>query len=156
MRRAFTAVEVLVSVAILAIALVPVLSMLTSGTKESAYGEYHMIAQTRAETIMQLLACRDWQAWENLPKGVASPVPEALTTLAVELPEDFRTRLAGFEETVTCTPIDNGLVELSVELAWLLPGEGAQQSHQFRLRRLLAKPDAGLAADYAPRQGSAP
>ncbi|MBI3894099.1 MAG: prepilin-type N-terminal cleavage/methylation domain-containing protein [Candidatus Wallbacteria bacterium] len=158
MKRAsgFTAVEVLVSIAILAIALVPVLTMLISGNKESAYGEYQMIAQTRAESILQVLACRDWQAFAGFPQGTPTVVPETLTSSAIELPEDFRRRLAGFEETVTFTPLDGGLAEVAVDIAWLLPGEGAESNHQFRLRRLMSRPDAGLAASYVPRQAVAP
>ncbi len=151
----FTALEVLVSIAILGIAFVPVLTMLTSGTKESFYNEYHLIAETRAESIVQALQSRDFSVFKALPPGTQSELPESLTSVAVAVPEDYRRRLARFEEAVTAKPIEDGLVEVTVEIGWLMPDDPVAAGHQFRLRRLLGRPEQGLVSAHVPAQGEA-
>jgi hypothetical protein len=152
----FTALEVLVSITILGIAFVPILTMLTSGTKESFYNEYHLIAETRAESLVQALQSRDFSAFAALPPGTQSALPESLTSVAVAVPEDYRRRLASFEETVTAKPIEDGLIEVTVEIGWLMPDDPAAAGHQFRLRRLLGRPEQGLVSAHVPVQGGAP
>lgn len=151
----FSAVEILISISILALACVPVLTMMSSGTRESFQNEFHLIAETRAESLVQTLAARDFQVFSSFPPGTPSVVPEALTTMVLEVPEQYRRKLANFEETVTVTPFGDGLVELAVEIGWVMPDEAAGGTHRFRLRRLVGKPDVGLSASYVPRQEGA-
>lgn len=151
-RRGFTALEVLVSITIVALAFAPVLSMLGSGVRESFFSEYHFIAQTRAESILDLLTARGFHVLPDGPPGTASVLPETAYALPLLGTDDYRRRLAGFEESVTCTSLEEGLAELTVDIGWLMPDEQGGGNHHYRMRRLVSDPLRGLRAGYTPRQ----
>ncbi len=152
----FTAIEILVSISILALAFVPVLTMLSSGTRESYYSEYHLLAQTRAETILQLLSTRDLQALMTGPVGTAVSVAISPEDLKLDLPPSYEARLPAFQQSVTLTPLARGLAEVVVEIDWAMPVEQAGAEHHFLIRRIISHPTLGLESRYIPRQEVGP
>ena len=67
--RGFTAVEVVVSILVLAFAAIPIITMMSSGRRAAAMTEYHVLAQRRALRYLETLSTYAFDRLLSLPKG---------------------------------------------------------------------------------------
>jgi hypothetical protein len=159
MRRGTSATEVIVGTAILALALVPVISMISTGTRPAAYNEYHYIAQSAAtclvDRVSELVLSKGFAEIETMAVGEKTNLQDT-RTYKIDA-EELKRYLAGNvflqEPKVYLTNVSEhsaSLVQISVALSWTLPGD--KHTFGFVLERLLSRPDTSLSSDYTPRQ----
>lgn len=158
-RRGFSATEVIIATSILALAMVPMITMLSGGAKPTAMSEYHLVAQTVAahliDRVIEKVQSVGFTEMERIPTGQEVALAQTQTyVLPTEAAlgavfeghsfmstEVFLTNLS--EQTAS-------LVQVKVIVSWTLPG--SPKPSQFVMKRLLCRPELGLTADYVPRQ----
>jgi len=159
MRRGISSTEVIVCTAIFALALLPIINMITSGTRPAAYNEYHLIAQSVStylvERVCETIHSRGFAELETFAVGDKVNIQETKTYKT----STEGSGLAGGSGNVFSSPqvfLTNlsvsgaSLVQISVVMTWTLPGD--KHTYSFSLERLISRPDAALTADYVPRQ----
>jgi hypothetical protein len=162
LRRAFSSTEVIVCTAILALALVPIITMIAGGTRPTAFNEYHLIAQSvathLADRATEVILSRGFAELESMAAGEKVNLQDTRTYKIP--PETSADRLLEgsyfLPPEVHLTNLSEAgatLAALSVVVTWTLPGGTSR--HSFRLERLLSRPDASLTSDYLPRQEKA-
>lgn len=160
--RGMNFVEVAIAIVVLALGLMPIFSMMMSGTRQSAFTEYHLFASVRAQRIAEELltfSSRNFAAVEEAavePKALLA----AITSQDGAFPEEYVSKLAtgSYAEKVLVRRLDDGLYMLDVTVTWAFPAErpGLERAHEFTLHRTLSRPDVSfteeipLAVDAAP------
>lgn len=160
-RLAFSSTEIIVGAAIFAIALVPIIQMITSGTKPTAFNEYHLVAQSASthlvDRVTELILSKGFAELESMAAGQKTNILETRSyNRPTELGLDKATEGTFFQqpEVFLTNLSDSGasLVQVTVVLSWTLPGDPTNKKWSFTMERLVSRPDTALMADYAPRQ----
>jgi hypothetical protein len=143
--------EVVVSVVILAFAVVPLLQMFQSGRQSAALTEYHVLAQLRARRILESFASFPYAALKALPEaeggGVAPPLPPE-----DGFPPEYRKRVSTYEEMTFFEELSPGLGLLTVKIAWT-PAD--RKKHEYLLQKIVSDEGLSLADRYPLRQKGA-
>ena len=130
-RTAVTAVELLVSLVVVSVALVPVLSASISTGRQTGFTRAHALAQVHAASRLESLAARGFRALAEAAARGDAPVAEAAPAAApFEVrSEDLAFRLLG-----------EGLGALTLSLVWRQPGEAVDR--RIVAFKLVGAPDA--------------
>lgn len=123
-RSGFTATEVMVAVAVLAIAVLPVLMTTTSSSKNVRLTEYHVIAQTRAKRLLEAYTTYGLEELRGLSAGGGELPPPFLASgdAAFDLPEEYRNKMENFTERGIFEDLEPDLGVVHVEVRWTVQG----------------------------------
>ena len=133
--RGITAVEVALTVLLLALGVIPVVNMVLSTSREAGFTEAHALAQARAFT---LLDCQEALGFSALPRAAEPmelPIPRSAPPRQ-PAPGAY-TEVLGYRE------LEDGLGMLSISIRWTLATDkpGTRQ-HEYRAIRMICRPDA--------------
>jgi len=130
--RGFTALEVVVAILVLAVAVLPIIDMTTSGRQAAALTEYHVIAQRRALRILEVYASEPYDRLRRLPRDAEGVVTAPVPFDDPVFPDEYRKKLATCDERVCFQELEPGLGMVTVEIRWR-PGGGERRSiERFR------------------------
>jgi hypothetical protein len=157
MRRGFSSTEVIVCTGILALAMIPVLTMIGGGTRPAAYNEYHMMAQAVSaqliDRVSEQVAIKGFSEMEKM--GIGDRID--INDTRYRIPADNAgVKLTGdgnfLPPQIFLTNLEAGgaLYQISIVCSWNVPGDPHKFS--FTFERLVCRPEASLLADYLPRQ----
>lgn len=153
-RTAFTAVEVIVAVAILALAIVPLLMSQTSSEKVVRLTEYHVIAQTRAKRLLEAFST---YGLEGLRKaaggndGLLAPPLSGDETAGFDLPPEYQRKMENFREQFELQSLGPDLGLVKVTIVWTINGV----EHDYELSRMVAS-DRSSSPPAPPLRGGEP
>jgi len=148
-RQAFTFVEVLLALLIVAMGLGPIILFYRQGTKVAAFNEEHLLARYRARRILESISALDYETIRQLAGRATYPalgvrgmptgldgLPTLLPAVQYELPvmadqiplppylEHFKEKLGLFHEAVFWEQLDaDGFGRIIVIVSWHQPGE---------------------------------
>lgn len=153
-RRGFSATEVMIATALLALALLPVLGLFSGGTRQTAQQEYQMaalnIAGDLCERVIEKILSESFEAVAKLPEGTPTDIAETPYAISTE-DFDFFEKPSIFQlDKVHLTLVRAGLVQITVEISWK-PGSGAP-GRNIRFHRLFSRPEASMTTEYVPKQ----
>lgn len=132
-RRGFGLVEILVALAILTCAFVPMLTMCGHGNRSAKHTELTVQATLRAVTLLDAMAARPFDELLASANGAeVSTAAGPVTTPA-------------FQEELTSSSTPDGLVVLGVSVSFELPGGKKQPRRTVRLERVVGRPDLSVA-----------
>ena len=112
----FTAVEVILAVTLLGVALVPMLRTMLDTGKEAGFSESYLLGYARVQSILD---AAEGKGWISVGRGVVTtelPVP----VTAGQPPEELRGPAPDvYDEILFAEQLGDGLVRLSARVRWL-------------------------------------
>jgi hypothetical protein len=138
----FSAIEVIVVTLIVAVSMIPIIDLFSSGAREVAFDEHMVAAQAVATSLVE-------QTIEELTAGGFR---------VIERDQDAGSRhgfaTKDFSYRAAARPVDGEawLWLVSVAVQWQLPTDPAGAVHSFRLDRLVSRPDAAFTGRYPYRR----
>lgn len=141
-RSAFTLVEVMTVLLIVAFGMLPVISLMRGNTRQEALDESVVVAQSRALALAEA-------AVEKLHRAGFLRFDEAGG------PEKVGIAPGEFSHTVVTEPVDPEayLWRVTVTVSWSLPTDrGPGTPHHFPLVRLVSRPDGSFTGNYPYRR----
>lgn len=148
-RRGLSAIEVVISIVILAFAVLPVLNMMTSGRKTAALTEYHVLAQLRARRILESFASYPYEALLNLPQAEGGGIELPFAGEDNGFPPEYQQKLARYDELCFFEELEPGLGLMTVKITWLITGGNKRE---YVLQKLYAHEGMSLTDRYPLRQ----
>lgn len=147
-RSAFTLTEVLIALAIVASALIPIVTFTSSTMKKAAFSEYHVFFQVRAVRLVEHYSIHRYDRLKELATGTDGAIEVTLEDPPI--PAEFRRKLKYCTEVLKFREVEPGLGELTAVMKWAFPLDAnpdpATAGHEFVLRRLVADPTLSLKA----------
>lgn len=137
-RNGFGLVEILVALAIVTLAFLPILSMCGQGNRSAKHSELSVQAALRASSLLDREAARPWQELLAAANGTDSAAPSEVETCP------------DFEEELTCELAPEGVIVLSVSVTFQLPGAGRQPSRTLSFQRVVGRPDLSVVFPARP------
>lgn len=140
-RSGITLVEIIIAFSILAVALIPVFSMLQSGSQKTAFSDYYIFAHIRASKIIEAKAALPYDQ-----------LAEQSTIAAVEdfaLTDEYEMRLRPerYEESWIFNPTaDPHLGWLEVIITWKF--KLADEHRTYKLKRLVRNKKVSLIQEF--------
>lgn len=137
-RGAFCALEVLMILAVLGVALVPVLTLSRTSVRETNVATLSYLAHVRVQTLLDAQEATGWESLSRVsPDLQLLPVPRSAGQRPLEL---VGSAAAEYEEKLEARLLEPGLVMLAAEVSWLPASPGGKKT--VRSVRVLARPDA--------------
>lgn len=137
-RGAFCALEVLMILAVVSIALLPVLNLSRTSVREAGVATLSYLAHARVQTLLDAQEARGWSALASLGSQTRPlPVPPAAGPQPSEL---VGSASAAYQEVLEARQLDRDLVMLAAEVSWLPATPGGRKT--VRSVRVVARPDA--------------
>lgn len=140
--------EALISVAVLACALVPVLTLSSSTLVKTHFSEYHAFAQARAIRIISKLAMVQFDALEGQFANAGGILQGAGLGIAdPPLPAEYARKLVSYREACRYERMGDGIGVLTVAISWTFPAiTGARDltQNRYELQRVVIRPEVGL------------
>lgn len=137
-RGAFCALEVLMILAVLGVALVPVLKLSRTSVRETNVATLSYLAHARVQTLLDAQEAMGWEPLSRVnPDPQLLPVPRSAGQRPLEL---VGPAAAAYEERVEARQLDRDLVMLAAEVSWQPACPGGKKT--VRSVRVLARPDA--------------
>lgn len=170
-KRAFTFVEVMFSILIIAVGLGAIILFYRQVTQVAHFNEYHLLARYRSRRIVHHLAALDYRTIKALAGTVTNPgltlegcpkdleaLPNLLPATDFELPvvadriplpnyhEHFRQKMKFYKEAVFWEELSpNGLGRIVVVVNWKLPSEdGGANPHVYKHVHFVSMKEASL------------
>lgn len=132
-RGAFSALEVLMILAVVSIALLPMLNLSRTGVREAGVATLAYLAHARVQTLLDAQEARGWSELASVgPETRPLPVPSTAGPRPGEL--------AACQEVLEARQLDRDLVMLAAEVSWLPASPGGRKT--VRSVRVVARPDA--------------
>ena len=141
--------EIVVSVVILAFAVLPVIHMTTTGRKTAALTEYHILAQIRARRILEAFTSFPYQALKTVPEGEGGGLTVPLPPSEVGFPPEFQEKISRYDEMAFFEEIKPGLGVMTVKIMWT-PAGGARR--EYVLQKIFADEGLSLTDSWPLRQ----
>lgn len=150
--RGFSAIEIVVSTLVLACALIPILTLMSSGKKSAAVTEYHVFAQMRAKRVIESVASYPWKEMMKLPVASTGGViiPGSMTSTA--FPSEYENKIKNYEEFLFLENLEDGISLATVKVKWTL---ATGDKRTYELCRIFCDESVGLNAIYPLRQEGA-
>jgi len=145
-KRGFSVVEVLITVVVVSLAVLPILTTFVSGAREAAFDEYFVAAQTVGMTLVE-------RTIDQLNENGFSPTDQthpAKSQGGYSL-EDFDYRIRAVPQDA-----DAWLWLVKVTVSWHLPTDPKGAVHTFTIDRLVSRPDASFTGRYPFRRAVDP
>ena len=140
-RKATSLTEVLVAMAIIAFALVPIVTMSGTSNKKAVFSEYHVFFQSRAMRVLEhysILAYADLKMLATGPDGAIQ-----VTLSDPPIPHEFRRKLKKAIERLEFQELEPGLGKLTAIMQWHFPTDRVVKGkvkHQIKLTRFVCDP----------------
>ncbi len=150
---AFSLVEAVVAIAVIAFALIPVVGMFSQENQVAHFTEYHLVARCRAAELLDGASAYGYDKIKELDSGgnLANLVPSfEVQTLSLTgksaLPKSWQRRKGMerlFTEELTFEELDGrGLGRLVALVSWRVPNESANvKAHSIRVLRYVSRED---------------
>lgn len=151
-RKAFSAIEIVVSTVVLACALIPILTLMSSGKKSAAITEYHVLAQMRAKRVIEVVSAYPLKEMMKLPLAPTGGVQIPGTMTSTAFPSEYENKIKNYEELLFLENLEEGISLATVKVNWTL-ATGEQKSYE--LCRIFCDESVGLNANYPLRQEGA-
>ena len=169
--RAFTFVEVMFSILIIAVGLGAIILFYRQVTQVAHFNEYHLLARYRSRRIANHLAALDYRTVKTLAGTVTTPslslagcpkgleaLPNLLPSIDYELPvvadtiplpnylEHFRQKMKFYKEAVFWEELSaKGLGRIVVIVNWKLPNESkGAKAHVYKHVHFVSLQEASL------------
>lgn len=146
-------VEIAIAIVVLALGLMPIFSMMMSGTRQSSFSDYHLFASVRAQRIVEELLTFSSENFATVAESAVEPrsLVAAITSRDGAFPAEYVARLkpGSYSEKVLVRRLDDGLYMFDVTITWTFPAEkaGLERAHEFTTHRTLARPDVSFTED---------
>ena len=134
MRSGFTAVEVMMALVLVSLALIPLMTLSQAQERDAFELEHRLRAAARARALLDLARAR----------GVTAPAPGT-----IPLPE------AGLQQELSVSREGPALFRLRAQVSWSIPGE-KNRIHRYELEQLVLAGEASHALLPALRSEVAP
>jgi hypothetical protein len=141
-RQGFSVTEIIVTVLVVAVALVQLLPLLSGGSREALLDEYHVMAQGLALAVVE--------------RTCGQLVREGFRVIKqTREPNGSGTRPENFGQTGQATPIDTGanLWRVNARVWWSFRSDPPGIVHEVKLERLVGRPYGSFTGRYAYRRG---
>ncbi len=142
--------EIIVSVVVLAIAVIPLLWMFVGGRKTAALTEYHVLAQMRARRILEAFASYPYEALKGVTEAEGGGLLVPLPASDSGFPPEYQKRIAMYDELTFFQEAKPGLGRLTVKITWTLASDGKKR--EYLLHKLVAEEALSLSDSYPLRQ----
>jgi len=129
-RRAFSLTEVLVALAIIAFALIPIVTMSSTTTKQAVFSEYHVFFQARAMRVLQHYSILPYRDLAMLATGPDGAIHVTLTDPPI--PHEFRRKLKTAIEVLEFKELEPGLGKLTATMQWRFPTDTVRQADKIQ------------------------
>jgi len=141
-RSAFSLLEVLVATLLVALAMVPLIGLFSSGAREVAFDEAYVTAHGIGLTLIE-------RSIEELMVHGFKPLKQEHSA---EAKAGFS--IDNFRWNLDAHPVDGAgwLWQIRVNLDWRLPTDPQGVKHSLSLDRLLSRPDACFTGKHAYRR----
>lgn len=142
-----SAMEVIISVVILAFAVLPMINMMVSGRKNAAFTEYQVLAQLRARRILEVFSSHPYEALLNSPRA-----PDGGLKLPFDdngFPPEYHDKLERYDEVCSFEEKKPGLGLMRVEIIWSMSGG---DERRYILDKLFYDECLSLTDEYPLRQ----
>ena len=149
--RGFSTFEILVSVALVSFALIPLINLFVTGRRSATLTEHHILAQMRAQRILEAFASHPYRALARDAQGGGLTVP--LPASEPAFPPEYREKISAYEEQVSFEEQKPGLGCLVVDIAWTHASDGKRR--ELHLERLVADESLSLTDSFPLRQKGA-
>lgn len=137
-RGAFCALEILMILAVVSIALLPVLNLSRTSVREAGVATLAYLAHARVQSLLDAQEARGWPALAALGTETEPlPVPPAAGPRPGEL---VGSAAAAYQEVLEARQLDRDLVMIAAEVSWLPATPGGRKT--VRSVRVVARPDA--------------
>lgn len=141
-----TMVEIIMAFTIMAMALIPVFSMLQSGSQKSTFSDYYIFAHVRAAQLMEIKAALPFEELVNQSNLGISVDSEVFNDL--ERPKEYDIRNQNYSEEWSFEVLDteSGLGILTVTITWKF--KKLEDEREYILKRLVRKKTASLTQKF--------
>lgn len=132
----FTAVEIVLAVLVLGVALVPMLRTMADTGREAGFSETYLLAHARVQSILD---AAEGQGWISIP--ASTPTSELTIPLAAgQAPEElWGPAPEVYDEILVAERLEDGLVRLQARVRWmptsLSSGRHASEAASVRILR---------------------
>lgn len=147
--KGFSMIEIIIAFGILAMAMIPVFSMLQSGSQKTSFSDYYIFAHIRAMRIADAVASYPYNQLVGFSNLGTTDKLIQIDAADMEIPEEYQKRLnqAEYAEDLLFQEIDDGIGKLVVNVSWRFPGPG-QELRTYTLQRLIRRRDFSLSTNF--------
>ncbi len=158
-------VEVLIASVVIGVALIPLLSLGQSETRQANFNEQQLLGRYRARRVAECLAVYGYDALVVM-SGATSLAPKA--NLPIPLPQindellalaksdssltflkHFSKKMSFYQEIATLEVIEPGLARISITVKWRLPSEAkAMKTHKIIFSKLVCRRDESFCSRH--------
>ena len=151
-RKGFSMTEIIIAFSILALAMIPVFSMLQSGSQKTSFSDYYIFAHIRAMRIADAFSSYQYDELVGFSSVGSTSDLIQLGNNDTEIPHEYKSRLnqAGYKEDLFFQEIEDGIGKLVVTIIWKFPGPG-QKVRNYTIERLVRRRDVSLLQDFPLR-----
>ena len=148
--KGFSMTEIIIAFSILAMAMIPVFSMLQSGSQKTSFSDYYIFAHIRAMRISDAVASYPFDQLADLSNVGSTDKLVQIDAADMKIPQEYQKRLnqAEYVEDLLFQELDNGIGRLEVNISWKFPGSG-QQMRTYTLKRLIRRRDYSLSTNFS-------
>jgi len=143
-----SAVEVVISIVILAFAVLPIMNMMTSGRKSATLTEHHVLAQLRARRILEVFSSYPYEALRNVPDSEKGGLQIPLPADELAFPPEYQKNLERYDELCFFEETKPGLGVMTVKISWTVTGA----KREYVLQKIMTDEGASLNDRYPLRQ----
>ncbi len=139
--RAFSLTEVLVAMAIIAFAVIPIVTMSSTSNKKAVFSEYHVFFQARAMRVLEHYSILKYEDLKMLATGDNGAIH--ITLSDPPIPHEFSRKLKRAVEVLEFQELEPGLGKLIATMQWDFPTDrkvAGKVRHQFKLVRFVTDP----------------
>ena len=153
LHKGFSMTEIIIAFSILAMAMIPVFSMLQSGSQKTSFSDYYIFAHIRAMRIADAIASYQYDELVGFSSLGSTGNLIQVGNTSAEIPEEYQSRLsqAGYKEDLFFQELEDGIGKLVVTIYWRFPGPG-QKTKNYTLERLVRRRDVSLLQDFPLQQ----
>ncbi|MEE2924633.1 MAG: prepilin-type N-terminal cleavage/methylation domain-containing protein [bacterium] len=147
--KGFSMIEIIIAFSILAMAMIPVFSMLQSGSQKTSFSDYYIFAHIRAMRIADAVASYPYDQLIGYSNLGSTDKLIQIDAAGMEIPEEYQKRLnqAEYAEDLLFREIDDGIGKLEVNISWKFFGPG-QKLRTYTLQRLIRRRDYSLSTNF--------
>lgn len=111
------------SIMILAFAVVPIISMTTSGRHAAAMTEYHVLAHKRAQRILEVYQTVPFAKLARQPTDDEGNLIPPFREDSTAFPAEYRKSVESYREQVSYVELNPALGMIRVEIQWTMAGK---------------------------------
>ena len=150
--NAFSAIEIMISIVVLACALIPILTLMSSGKKSAVLTEYHVLAQMRARRVVETISAYPFKELMKLPASDTGGVKIPGSMVSTAFPAEYENKVKNYEEFLFLENLEEGITLATIIVKWTL---ATGENRSYELCRIFCDESVGLNGSYPLRQEGA-